>query len=537
MDNYTFKLYTNNIPNPDKIKNNHLYIIFKYCNISELAYVDEEFINHKFILPNYVEFFDISYNSIYAFFEGVAHDYKLPVNLKVFNCSFNKLIGLPDIIPNDLFALNASNNSIKYIPKLPAKIKILNCSNNCIKWFDQELPNIEKINISYNRLTYFRFDRMYENIQIIDLSSNLLETIYGEFPKNLKILNLEDNRIKEVPSLPETLIELNLAKNKLEEIKEYPKTIEKLNISDNNIKYLSKSILECNNLQSLNYENNDNIEIDLEILKYIDKKFDDLSKKIDLKINKEKVKDYYNTEYNNIETIYDNPQNAHNIKIKEKILDSISNILNDEKPDISFEETLEKLNDLMKEDIKDIINSIKDEFIDENKDISIPKLLPYLYNRIKSLNFEESLIKEFENTIINTKMVCFSGKIEGYISVFCGFFEDININIDINEQLLSKLQLIKKKLYNDRIPIDSLDYCVRLKYYFEKELNELKLDNEISYIWIEPLDFGIKNKENEILDDIKNKIDDKKKFLLNLIKNKKIKEYYSNLLNNEINYI
>jgi len=96
MQRYTFRLYDNDIPDPKVILKNNLYAIFQYCNISELYYTDEDFNNYRFELPDWIEFFDISYNSIYEFYNGTTHDYPLPSALKILNTSFNKLNFLPD---------------------------------------------------------------------------------------------------------------------------------------------------------------------------------------------------------------------------------------------------------------------------------------------------------------------------------------------------------------------------------------------------------------------------------------------------------
>ena len=226
MKEYTFKLYDNFLPNPDVIKPNHIIVNFKYCNLSELSWIDEDFNTNLFALPDTINYFDMSYNTIYAFYKGSSHDYSLPADLKIFNASFNKLDFISDNIPKQLIALNISNNTVKYIPKLPETLKMLNGSFNTIKWFDQELPNLEKLNLSYNHIYYFRFDRLKDNLRFLDLSGNQLKEISGNvFPANIEVIRLMDNRLEEIPELPPNLKEFDISHNKIKSIANYPASL------------------------------------------------------------------------------------------------------------------------------------------------------------------------------------------------------------------------------------------------------------------------------------------------------------------------
>ena len=99
MKQFTFKLYDNFLPNPNVIKSGNIIVNFRYCNLSEMCWVDDEFNDNVFKLPDWVMYFDVSYNSIYALYKGSSHDYILPKSLKVLNLSFNKLDFVPDNIP------------------------------------------------------------------------------------------------------------------------------------------------------------------------------------------------------------------------------------------------------------------------------------------------------------------------------------------------------------------------------------------------------------------------------------------------------
>ena len=485
MKEYTFRLYDNFLPNPDVIKKTNVIVNFKYCNLSELCWVDEEFNDNVFNLPNWIIYFDLSYNSIYALYKGSSHDYVLPKNLQILNLSFNKLDFIPDNIPKQLVALNVSNNTLKYIPKLPFSTKVINASHNTLKWFDLELPNLEKLNLSHNHIYYFRFDRLKDNLQFLDLTGNQLKMIDGDiFPKSLKVLRLGENRIEHIPELPEGLVELDVNDNKLKKIPNYPIELKVLDVGSNYLEILDDALMGCEGLEKLNYEKNENIEISFDLLKWIDKQFHKMhqnEKEIDLK-------GLYSQNYEEIQTVYKDSQNAHNLKIRNDIINSMTRIVkNDDKPSVTFEECCEGLKNMFKlEDTCEILlKSDFGEVILDNVSYGLADFFPYLYNRIIGHENCETLVGILEDEIQNTKAVCFSGRIEAYVSALASFYDDINYSPSINDQILAKIELIKNKLHKDRIPSDSLNYQVEMRYYMEQALEEISVNKAN---WLIPID-------------------------------------------------
>lgn len=523
MKEYTFRLYDNFLPNPNVIKPGNIIANFKYCNISELSWVDEEFTDNVFILPDWIVYFDLSYNSIYAFFKGSSHDYQLPKNLQALNLSFNKLDFMPDNVPKGLVALNISNNTIKYIAQLPQSVKIVNASHNTIKWFDQELENLEKLNLSHNRLIYFRFDRLKEHIKFLDLSGNQLKEISGNvFPPNLEILKLKENRIKVLPELPKNLIELDVSDNKLTEINFFPETLKSLDVSSNQLEHLSNSLLACQDLEKLNYEKNETIEISLELLMWIDNQFHKMhSNKKDINL-----KELYAQNYEEIQTIYKDSQNAHNLKIRNDIQESMERIvINDAKPEINFTDSINELNKYFKqEETAEILE--KSDFgnlILNGQEYTLATFFPYLYNRIMRLENPEGLAMILENEIHNSKSVCFSGRIEAYVSAFASFFDDVRYSPSVDDQILAKIEQIKNKLHKDRIPADSLNYQVEMRFYMEEMLRDTFNEQEKVMAWLSPIDEYIEelimNLEAHYKKDIRE--------VVNIIKMRKvIKQYF-----------
>jgi len=488
MKQYTFKLYDNFLPNPNVIQKNNIIVNFHYCNISEFAWLDEDFNDNIFYLPDWIISFDSSYNSVYAFYKGHSHDYILPKNLQILNLSFNKLDFIPDIIPKQLIALNISNNTIKYIPKLPNIIKTINASHNTIKWFDQELPNLEKLNLSHNRIYLFKFDKLKDNLQFLDLTGNQLKSIDGNiFPPGLKVLKLKDNRIEEIPDLPIGLEEFDISDNKIKKLPSLSKNLilKVLDVSSNYLELLDDELMGCSELEKLNYEKNDAIEISFELLKWIDAQFHKTHQN-EQPLDLQKL---YKQNYEEINTVYKDSQNAHNIKIRNDIILSMESIIiNDEKPEILFEDCCNNLKEFFKlEDTIDILfKSDFGEIMLVNKSYSLANFFPYLYQRIIKHEYKESIIHILENEIQNTKSVCFSGKIEAYISAFASFYDDIKYSPSIPDQILEKIQIIKNKLHKNRIPSDSLNYQIELRFYLEQELDEFTDIDKNG--WLLPID-------------------------------------------------
>lgn len=497
MKDFTFRLFDNFLPNPEIIPENNIICNFKYCNISELSWIDEDYNDHCFSLPSWIEYFDLSYNTVYAFYKGESHNYELPKSLKILNLSFNKLNFIPDVIPKTLYAINVSNNSLKLIPKLPLSTKIINASHNTIKWFDQELPNLTKLNLSYNHIYYFRFDRLCDNLKFLDLSGNQLKFIDGDnFPKNVKILKIADNRIKEIPELPDGIEEFDCHQNEITEIKNYPKTLKKLDISDNKIEVLNKDIIECSDLESLNYEKNENLEVEVDVLQWIDDKFHQLHLYKD-EISRGDIKDIYNQSHEEITTVYQDSQNAHNLKIRQDIITSMEKIL-EVKPEKNFEECVEELSKYFKlEDTKDILLKSDIGIIQlSSEDYSLGRFFPYLFEKIKD-NIENIAII-LEGEIQNTKNVCFSGRIEAYVASLAGFCEEVQYSASISDQILAKIELIKNKLHQERIPVDSFQYQLMLKYKLEDMFNEMDLEEKVKLVWLEPLEENIKEQREQL---------------------------------------
>ena len=77
----------------------------------------------------------------------------------------------------------------------------------------------------------------------------------------------------------------------------------------------------------------------------------------------------------------------------------------------------------------------------------------------------------------------------------------------------------------ERIPVDSFQYQLMMKYKLEDMLIEMNLDEETKIIWLEPLEENIKEQQEKLEEHYGEKID---KILKRLKIGKEIRERFLN---------
>lgn len=141
-------------------------------------------------------------------------------NLQTFSAFFNKITEIPSEISNcqNLTNLNISHNPIKKLPKLPDSLVKLTASNCQIESIDETLPKrLKFIDLSGNNLQSFT---SFSSIQFLNLSQNKIAKMPA-VTENMEILDLSMNELESTAdSMPEyitclTLVDLNLSFNKL----------------------------------------------------------------------------------------------------------------------------------------------------------------------------------------------------------------------------------------------------------------------------------------------------------------------------------
>ncbi|HEY9704236.1 MAG TPA: hypothetical protein V6C58_17425 [Allocoleopsis sp.] len=109
--------------------------------------------------------------------------------------------------------------------------------------FKTRLDNLRILTCSFINLKYLP-DILPNSLEEIYAGNNIIEDLPKIFPKNLRILHLNDNKIKIVYSFPENLIFVNLSRNLLEELPKFPRLIEYVIISSNKIKQIQEIVPE-----------------------------------------------------------------------------------------------------------------------------------------------------------------------------------------------------------------------------------------------------------------------------------------------------
>ena len=102
----------------------------------------------------------------------------LPKKLLRLNLSKNHLRKIPDDLPDSLTYLNVSKNNIRRVWKFPSKLEDFNCQDNNI----EKIPNI-----------------FPETIKNINLSYNKIRVLPKEIPKSMKLMEINNNCITELP--------------------------------------------------------------------------------------------------------------------------------------------------------------------------------------------------------------------------------------------------------------------------------------------------------------------------------------------------
>ena len=197
-------------------------------------------------------------------------------NIKKLDLSVNQLSKIDDqiMVMKNLEVLILSNNSfksgtsfddsIRLLTKLN-KLSILDLSYNSLSDLPDSFASIYLTNLLLNNNLFMSYPPILQSmglLQELNLSENQIDEIDSEFPVKLKILDLGNNKLKEVPlgifKLKELII-LNLEKNKIDILPDNIgelQFLQVLNINNNNLSALPKTLSLNNNLVSLNISKN-----------------------------------------------------------------------------------------------------------------------------------------------------------------------------------------------------------------------------------------------------------------------------------------
>lgn len=189
---------------------------------------------------------------------------------------------------------------------------------------------------------------------------------------------------------------------------------------------------------------------------------------------------FLNTEIPTIsenEVVYENTQNVHNIFIESSVGKSIANIIKDNYV-VNHNETVASILE------SNLINkSLVFEFFEDSKkinEVDYKTLFCFVWNRIQKHECKNNIITILDNELDDSKDKCLTGKISRLVNCLVGFYDDVNIEISVNDQLSSIVCQIKKKLL---VSQDDESYDNLLKEKISVELKERGYDDSTVESW------------------------------------------------------
>jgi hypothetical protein len=130
------------------------------------------------------------------------------------------------ILPNNLLALDCSNNPIEILPPLPIKLQTLICSNTSLKLLPQLSPSLQKLDISHTFCKELP-DILPKSLTYLSISNTDIGYIH-EIPEKLEELYCSFTKLFFIPKLPETLEILACSNTPLEKFPCLPSGIKEI---------------------------------------------------------------------------------------------------------------------------------------------------------------------------------------------------------------------------------------------------------------------------------------------------------------------
>jgi len=203
---------------------------------------------------------------------------------KTISCTYNKLIELPDILPESLITLDCTDNVVKILPLLPENISKLYCAINYLTTLTKSkfLPDsVTELHCYNNKLTYLPIiKKNTSRLDILYCENNSLESL-PELPNGLRKINCSNNQLKTIPTLPMTGLTLNCAHNPLISLPNLQ------NVNSMTISVYQVPLLESDNLPKFEFVKITVIdEKEEEYSKEFTKELEDKYKAINMKFKK-----------------------------------------------------------------------------------------------------------------------------------------------------------------------------------------------------------------------------------------------------------
>jgi Leucine-rich repeat (LRR) protein len=381
------------------------------------------------------------------------------VNLEILDIGCNSQIReLPLELENlkNLKNVNLDNIGLlkfpEYITKC-CKIERLRLSNNKINELPNNIENLKCIK-SLNLINC--------NLQNIIPKIGMLQTLNELF--------LNNNELIDIPNEMENLLNLQYLDLSNNQLQQFPNIFTKmkqlivLNIFSNNITSINANIIYAINLQNFNIEDNPIIEIDINVMKFINTMF-------------------------NKKTIINDVQNIHSSSIQKNTVTSIENIMKIVR-NINITDII-VISQIMSDKVlsTECKLMISKEFHKHESLITVNMTFKQLFfmvwkyihmDNLFTINVQNEIKKILSIDMTDSKDLCFVGKITRIIGCLNGFSNIVQITISEAEEIGIIISKIEKNLIAKNNYTTEKHYNIALE-----ELRNMNFKEETIQEWIQ----------------------------------------------------
>lgn len=306
---------------------------------------------------------------------------------------------------------------------------------------DINLANqIYTFNNTLSNFLKFDFSNM---INLTDLTlincglSHIPNSIYKV--TTLKLLNLNNNNIHSIDKDIKNLVNLQdlyITNNKISSLPDEIGSLKSLStfcISENSLTELPKSIGNLRNLKYLYINNNQLLSLPSEIVQCVNilyTLFFPQHKDFKIKTHILRFINRYSSSSHHCK-VYANNENVHISSIQSSFRKSLLSLMND-----SIDTNTSEYSDWLDDTIKNDINKYcQDETQLHTLYLTFFDVYKHVMNRIIKSPHKKDLLIRLHEEMIESKNLCFVGRITRLVNVLSGFYDDIHIGISENEQI------------------------------------------------------------------------------------------------------
>jgi Leucine-rich repeat (LRR) protein len=231
----------------------------------------------------------------------------------------------------------------------------------------------------------------------------------------------------------------------------------------NKLTSLPISLLQCRNLEYIEYSNNEIEGIPPILTRFIARIKDTRGR--DLKV-------------------YSDTQSVHNATIQDCVRKSILNVLEKERGSKSLDQILDEIISdevLTKETKESIVEYCRDSEIHSTLNISFSDFLVPVWMGIGSHGGSLGMGRVMDVGMTDALCKCFTGRLSRLLNVLNGYYEDIKIEISENDQIANIIYLTRESL-SDKYDLEAHKELVR------REMLERKYNIETIDIWVEAIE-------------------------------------------------